>query len=195
MLTSQAQMLKGTPATSLYLHLSKSSFRNMTLCDIDGVLVDSKSCTISLYEQALATLGIRKTPSEIEAAVWGNTWEQAATILGLDEHLAYRVHEAKLALPVTHKPKWNIVNYVKTLLPHVTIITSGSEKSSNEKLLACDLDVTCFYSCDKTSVQWWLNAIPNNCKCDIIDDSWMVLRAADVVDVKPRRLPEGCTLR
>ena len=181
-------MLKGTPAKQLCQYLQKNSQVPGTtvMCDIDGVLVDSKQSTINSYMQALMHYGIIRFREDVEQAVWGNTWQKAARLLAIDPWTAEVVHAYKCAMKTEIIPLWKTIQRVK-MLEDVVFITSSSERTATKNLTTCGLTGTCFFGCEKTNVDWWLSAVPphhSSRKYCILDDSPAVIHAAETARVK-----------
>lgn len=184
----------------LYKHLRTLPKGHYTLCDIDGVLVDTLGPTVDAYQLALAQHNILRTKEQIKEAVWGNSWNMAATLLGLRNadqpaRLADWVHDTKVSYTLEFPIIEHNVEIVHSLMPNVVFVTSGSKEQTHEKLAKCRLN-NCvgFYSCEKSRALWWLDAIPNGLDLDIVDDSKRVLANALHVGIKPRTDFE-CQLR
>lgn len=169
----------GTRVRDCLTRLSMSSDL-ILLCDVDGILVDTKESTVGNYLKALHTIvSPLFTRDQVERAVWGRNWESAAEILCLCSSDAAAVHQLKSTLPLRYDVIEHNVLYVKSRLPHVAFLTCGSERASKRKMHRCRLHRgNVFFSCDKTNESWWRNAIPNVGSYDLLDDSVVVNHVA-----------------
>lgn len=102
--------------------------------------------------------GVKKTHKEVKFAVWGNTWRDAASLLGLTTEQIIAVHCVKKAMSLTGVPvNDDVVYYVSKLRPNqFAFCTSGSHDSALNKLKHAILtNGTCFHSCSKRDLNWW----------------------------------------
>lgn len=160
----------------LNLKLQQTGLKRLLLCDIDGVLIDSKNSTLICYQQAIFEVGGINLPlNEIEELVWGKSFEEWIGKLGLRPQQAVECHSRKTRLYLATPPTIlrGVLDRIPGLPGLLVLATSASRATARRhaKVLVQEglrqslgygrpMGVLVAYGCRKHLAEWWQQAIP-----------------------------------
>ena len=103
------------------------------ICDVDGVLFDTKRSMFELYKRAFSDFGVTLLPSTFSNCIWGRPWAEAREELDAVAHID-RIYVRKQGYTISFRYGANtsLINLLRFM--DVDLVTWDSEEATRGKL-------------------------------------------------------------
>jgi beta-phosphoglucomutase-like phosphatase (HAD superfamily) len=158
---------------------------NLIVCDIDGVLVDSKKAVFEAYRKAFLLQNVEFTVNHFEDILWNKPWNEELIKSHFEIDIqALRSHKQEFFKETQLRINKGLISFLNNLysIHHINIdlITGGSEEATEHKLNSMELSYrNLICSAKKRALEFWKTYFESRFmsfhKIWVIDDDFQVL--------------------